>query len=102
MPLPRILVLATAVGLAIADVQASDPASELLGRAENVVAEARAKQALWLEAARAIVAARAALKRGDLAESERYSLRAIELSELGMLQREGGTGPAAPGPRRDQ
>ncbi len=102
MPFLRILVLATAVGLAIADVQASDPASELLGRAEATVAEARSKQALWLEAARAIAAAQAALNRGDLAESERQSHRAIELSELGMLQREGGTGPAVPQSRRDQ
>ena len=95
-------VLATAVGLAVADVHAADPASELLERAEMVVAEARSKQALWLEAARAIAAARAALKRGELAESERQSRRAIELSELGMLQRDGGTGPAAPQVRRDR
>ena len=102
MPLRRVLVLTSAVVLATADVHASDEASQVLARAESVVAEARSKQALWLEGARALAASRAALDRGDAGESLRQSRRAMELSELGMLQREGGTGPAASHTRRDR
>lgn len=101
--LPRsVVILTAAVVLAIADVQASDAPEALLGRAETAVAEARSKQALWLEGARALTAARAALARGDADESLRQSRRAIELAELGLLQREGGTGPAASHTRRDR
>lgn len=102
MPLRTVVVFTAAVALAIADVQASEAPEDLLGQAEMAVAEARSKQALWLESARALAAARAALARGDTDESVRYSRRAIELSELGMLQREGGTGPADSHTRRDR
>jgi len=98
----RVLLLTAAVSLPLADVQGSDVTSDLLGRAETAVTAARAKQALWLEAVRAVVAARAALNRGDFDESERQSRWAIELSELGLLQRDAGTGPAAPQARRDR
>jgi hypothetical protein len=102
MPLRSVLVIAAAVVLATADVQASDAAPLALSRAEMAVEEARSKQALWLEGARALAAARAALARGDSEESLRQSTRAIELAELGLLQRAGGTGPSASQTRRDR
>lgn len=102
MPLRTVFVLTAAVALAIADVQASEAPEDLLSQAEMAVAEARSKQALWLEGARALTAARAALARGDTDESLRQSRRAIELAALGLLQSEGGTGPAASHTRRDR
>jgi non-ribosomal peptide synthetase component F len=86
--------IATALVLSSADVQATDSAHALLAQATASVERAREQQALWLEAVRALVAAKAALARGEQEDSARLSRRAIELTELGLLQRNGGTGPA--------
>ena len=104
MPHPPLVGILAAVVLATADVHGADgtDAQALLAQAETAVGNARAKQALWLEAVRALAAAKAALGRGAQDESARLSRRAIELSELGMLQRDGGTGPEAGPVRRDQ
>ena len=86
-------VLVALCSAACAPAVAGGAAEAALVEADAVVTEARAKQALWSEAARALSDARAACARAESDTCLRRSRDAIELAKLGILQAEGGTGP---------